>query len=42
MRGKSPDDKILDLAREKGIVILTTEERMYEACGRLYQLFQNA
>lgn len=36
VRGKNPDENIIELAKEKGIVILSTEERMFEACGRLY------
>ena len=36
VRGKTPNDGIIDLAKEKGIVILSTKERMFEACGRLY------
>jgi len=36
VRGKQPNDMIIDLANEMGIVILTTEERMYAACGILY------
>ncbi|MCL2633736.1 MAG: DRTGG domain-containing protein [Oscillospiraceae bacterium] len=36
VRGKSPDTAVIDLATEKGIVILSTKERMFEACGKLY------
>lgn len=36
VRGKQPDEKILDIARENGIVVLSTKERMYSACGKLY------
>jgi len=42
VRGKSPDIKVVELAEEKGIVILSTKERMFEACGKLYiQLNRN-
>ena len=36
VRGKDPTDEIIDLAREKGIVVLTTECLMYATCGKLY------
>jgi predicted transcriptional regulator len=36
VRGKSPGENIIDLAREKDIVILSSPCRMFEACGRLY------
>jgi hypothetical protein len=36
VRGKIPSSEILALADEAGISILTTEERMYQACGKLY------
>ena len=37
VRGKMPADDIVELARESGIVILATMERMYQACGILYE-----
>lgn len=36
VRGKAPDERIVELAIESGIAVLTTPMRMYEACGRLY------
>ena len=36
VRGKTPDSRALELAKEKGIPLLTTKYMMYEACGRLY------
>ena len=36
VRSKEPTDEIIKLARESGIVILTTDKRLYEACGLLY------
>ena len=36
VRGKSPDDSIIELAEAKGMVILTTDLTMYESCGKLY------
>jgi serine kinase of HPr protein (carbohydrate metabolism regulator) len=36
VRGKTPTQEMVDFARESGIFILTTKERMYNACGKLY------
>lgn len=36
VRSKVPSDEIISLAEEKGIVVMTTKERMYDACGVLY------
>lgn len=36
VRNKKPDEVILDLARQKGIVVLSSELRMFEVAGRLY------
>ena len=36
VRGKTPDENILNLAKDKGIVILTTKNPMFIACGKLY------
>ena len=36
VRGKVPDEAILRLARECGIVVMTSKRRMYSACGLLY------
>ena len=37
VRGKQPDKMLIDLASEKGIVLMTTETKMFEACGILYE-----
>jgi predicted transcriptional regulator len=37
VRGKLPDKDAIDLAKEKGIVLLGTTLPMYESCGRLHQ-----
>ncbi|MGE5614542.1 MAG: DRTGG domain-containing protein [Bacillota bacterium] len=37
VRGKSPDQATLDLAAEKGIVVLATRNSMFIACGKLYK-----
>ena len=36
VRGKTPTDDIIEFARDNGIVVLASEERMYPACGKLY------
>ena len=36
VRGKRPEQSVIDLAREKGIVLLSTEMRLFVACGILY------
>ena len=36
VRSKQPTEEMIELARESGIVLLTTDKRMYEACGILY------
>ena len=36
VRGKRPEAEVIELAREKGIVLLSTQERLFTACGILY------
>lgn len=36
VRGKRPTDSMIDLASEKGIVLMTTRDPMFAACGKLY------
>ncbi len=36
VRGKKPTDEMVKLAGERGIILIATELRMYEACGKLY------
>lgn len=36
VRGKKPDEAIIELAKEKEIPILCTGHRMFSACGMLY------
>ena len=36
VRSKTPTEEMLQLAREAGIVVMTSEKRLYEACGILY------
>lgn len=37
VRGKVPDAMIVSLAKDNDIVVLTTAERMFPACGKLYE-----
>jgi predicted transcriptional regulator len=37
VRGKSPTSDIVDMARENGMVLLSTKYSMFLACGRLYE-----
>lgn len=37
VRGKNPDEGIISLAKERGIVLLITKHRMFSACGLLYE-----
>ena len=36
VRGKNPSDEILELAKDAGIAILSTELPLYVSCGKLY------
>lgn len=36
VRGKEPGDDVLELAKEAGIAVLSTEMPMYISCGKLY------
>lgn len=36
VRSKKPTDEMVALAKSMGIVVLTTDYRMYDACGTLY------
>jgi len=38
VRGKRPQNEAVELARSRGIPLLTTLYILYESCGRLYQL----
>ena len=37
VRGKIPSDDVIELAKDAGIVVLSTTERMFTACGALYK-----
>ena len=36
VRSKAPTQEMITLAQEHGMVLLKTNKRMYEACGKLY------
>ena len=36
VRSKDPTEEMLQLAKDNGIVVLSTDKRLYEACGLLY------
>lgn len=36
VRGKVPGDAIIELAKEKGITVITTKHPLFIACGMLY------
>ena len=37
VRGKKPDEKTVQLAKESDLVLLETGHRMFSACGMLYE-----
>ncbi len=37
VRGKRPENGTVELARQKGIPVLTCDLAMFEACGRMYE-----
>ena len=36
VRSKDPTEDMIELAKDHGLVLLSTELRMYDACGKLY------
>ncbi len=36
VRGKKPTEEVIELAKEFGIVIMSTQSAMYASCGKLY------
>ena len=36
VRGKVPTEQMIELAEERGIVLMSTDMRLYPACGTLY------
>jgi len=37
VRGKRPDDDVIRLANERGVVLLCTQLPLFESCGKLYK-----
>lgn len=37
VRGKMPNEMMVELARERSIVMMSTKHRMFTACGLLYE-----
>lgn len=37
VRGKSPTEDMIALAKEKGMTLFSTDEPLYIACGKLYK-----
>ena len=37
VRGKLPDESMIELAKSRDIVLMCTDLRMYSACGKLYK-----
>lgn len=37
VRGKRPNQEMIDMAKENGIVLLTTRLPLFLACGKLYE-----
>ncbi|MBO5944940.1 MAG: hypothetical protein J6Q50_06580 [Clostridia bacterium] len=37
VRGKKPDQGIIDLAKERDIVLMSTKQPMFASCGMLYE-----
>lgn len=37
VRGKKPDDIMIEMAKERDIVLLSSGHRMFSACGILYE-----
>ena len=36
VRSKMPSEEMLELAKDSGIVVMTTDKRLYDSCGLLY------
>ncbi len=37
VRGKKPSDEMIEMAKDQDIVLMSTKDPMYIACGKLYQ-----
>jgi len=38
VRGKKPDEEMIELAKERDIVLMSTSHRMFGSCGILYSM----
>lgn len=36
VRGKRPEESVIEMAEERGVILMTTEQPLYTACGLLY------
>lgn len=37
VRGKKPDDTLIEMAKERDLIVMATGHRMFSACGMLYK-----
>ena len=37
VRGKVPANEVIDMAKERNIILMSTDYTLFEACGILYQ-----
>lgn len=37
VRGKMPDEAMLEMAKERDLIVMSTGHRMFSACGMLYE-----
>ena len=37
VRGKKPDEAMLEMAKDRGLVVMATGQRKFSACGMLYE-----
>lgn len=37
VRGKAPNEEMVEMAKENGMVVMSTKYSMFLACGRLYE-----
>ena len=37
IRGKVPAEDVVEMAKERDLIVMTTKHRMFSSCGRLYK-----
>lgn len=37
VRGKSPAEDVIEMAKDRDMIVMTTKHRMYSSCGLLYK-----